>query len=227
MNLKNRIITNLRDAIVMGEYKPGEHLTEVSLSRRFKVSRTPIREALNQLEKEGFVKIIPDIGAKVVNLSLKDALDIYDLLIVLEGAACRLASLRINDEQINKLEEFNFLFEKAIGNKNIDLIFQLNFNFHWLITEATKNAYLIEIRANFRRLVDRIARIFPLIPGQPGATLSEHRQIIDALKARNPGLAEFIMREHLENAKNHLVEYLNKIKERNGNTVDEILPFTN
>jgi DNA-binding GntR family transcriptional regulator len=208
MTLKQETIARLRNAIIQGKYQPGERLTEVALCRRFKVSRTPVREALNQLEKEGFVKITPAAGARVMKLSLKEMFQIYDILIILEGAASRLASLQIEQEQLNKLDEYNVLFERAMKEKNADLLFDLNARFHWLITEATINPYLIGIRTNFRRLVDRIARIFPHIPGQCEQTLSEHRKIIDALKARNPSLAEFVMREHLESARKNLYDYV-------------------
>lgn len=208
MNLKERTIANLRNALLEGEFRPGEHLTEALLSARFNVSRTPIREALNQLEKEGFVKITPAAGARVVKISLKDTFDIYDILIVLEGAASRLACPLIQGDQLNKLEEYQLLFEKALKERNEDLLFDLNIQFHWLITEATKNSYLIDMRTNFRRLVDRIARIFPRVPGQCEETLLWHRKIIDALQARNPALAEFVMKEHLGNAKKNLAEYL-------------------
>jgi DNA-binding GntR family transcriptional regulator len=213
MSLKEKIIREVRDAIVQREYAPGEHLTEIALCERFHVSRTPVREALNQLEKEGLIKIIQSVGAKVVRLSLEETLMIYDLLIILEGASSRLACPKITDDQLGKLEEYNFLFEKAMDEKNAELLFELNSHFHWLITEATKNTYLIEMRANFRLLVDRIARIFPTIPGQAQATLVEHKQVITTLKSRNPALAEFRMREHLEGAKRKLEEYLRE-KER-------------
>ncbi len=208
MNLKEKTKAELRNSILKGEFGPGEHLTEALLSARFKVSRTPIREALNQLEKEGFVKITPAAGARVVDLSLKETFDIYDILIVLEGAASRLACPLIRTEQIHKLEEYQLLFEEALREKNAELLFDLNTQFHWLITEATKNSYLIEMRTNFRGLVDRIARIFPHVPGQCEETLLWHSKIIDALKARNPALAEFIMREHLGNAKKNLADHL-------------------
>jgi len=208
MNLKEKTIAELRNSILKGEFGPGEHLTEALLSARFKVSRTPIREALNQLEREGFVKITPAAGARVVKLSLKETLDIYDILIVLEGAASRLACPLIQGDQLDKLEEYQLLFEKALKERNEDLLFDINIQFHWLITQATKNFYLIDMRTNFRRLVDRIARIFPHVPGQCDETILWHRKIIDALKARNPALAEFVMREHLGNAKKNLAEYL-------------------
>lgn len=210
MNLKERIIRELRTAIVRGDFKPGQHLIEAALCKRFEVSRTPVREALNQLEREGFVKIIPAAGARVVSLSIDEIMNVYDLLIILEGAASRLACPYITEDQVRKLEEYVLLFEKAIPNRNEDLLFQINAQFHWLITEATRNAFLIDHRMNFRRLVDHISRIFPRIPGQLEATLLEHRQIIEALRGRNPALAEFVMREHLERAKNNLYEYLHK-----------------
>jgi DNA-binding GntR family transcriptional regulator len=214
ISLKEKTITRLRNAILKGEYSPGERLTEEVLCSRFKVSRTPVREALHQLEKEGFVKITPAAGARVVNLSKEDVFHIYDILIVLEGAAGRLASYKIAPEQLQKLEEYNLRFEKAIEENNFELLFDINSRFHWLITEATGNPFLIEIRNNFRRLVDRIARIFPYIPGQCSESLMEHKKIIDALKGRNPSLVEFIMREHLEHAKQNLHNHFMK-KEKN------------
>lgn len=218
MNLKDRIIRELRRAISRGEYEPGEHLTEAALCQRFKVSRTPIREALNQLEKEGFVRITPAAGASVVALSPQQISDIYDLLSILEGAACRLACKHITDEEIQKLEEYNFLFEKAVEEGNEDLTFHVNWQFHWLITEATRNAYLVDFRSNLRELVDRIGRISPRIPAQVKASLQEHRQLTEALKDRNPALSEFIMREHLDAAKKRLAAH---ILQSVGNVPDE------
>ncbi len=205
---KEEIIRTIRNSIIKKEYKPGERLTEASLSRKFGVSRTPIREVLSQIEKEGFVKITPSAGAKVVELSDKEILDIYDLLIALEGTACKLACFKITDEQIEKLKEYNFLCERATADDNTDLLVELNSRFHWLITETTDNSYLINTRSNFRQLVDYVSFIFPHIHGQGRATVQGHIKIIDALTARNPPLAEFIMREHLEEAKKNLSDFL-------------------
>jgi DNA-binding GntR family transcriptional regulator len=214
VNLKEKIVTGLRNAILQGEYRPGERLAEIALCKRFQVSRTPVREALHQLEKEGFLRITPAAGARVVKLSLKETLDIYDILIILEGTSCRLAASQIALNQINKLEEYNLLFEKAMDQRNVELLFDLNTSFHWLITEATKNTYLVDMRLKFRRLLDRISRRFPYVPGQCDETLTWHRKIIHALKVQNPALAEFVMREHLENAKKNLFGYLGSAEGR-------------
>jgi DNA-binding GntR family transcriptional regulator len=208
MNLKKKVIRGIREAILNKEFQPGEPLREFALCERFGVSRTPVREALQQLEREGFVYINPGAGAKVAKLSIKEILKIYDVLIVLEGAACKLACSDITKDEIAKLDEYNFLFEKAMDQANNDLIYEINANFHWLITEATRNSYLVDLRSNFRRLVNPITRFFPLIPGQHSATLEDHGKIIEALKVGNPAMAEFVMKEHLEKAKRNLERYL-------------------
>jgi DNA-binding GntR family transcriptional regulator len=212
MTLAQTIVSNLRYAIISGEYKPGQHLKEEDICKRWNVSRTPVREALKQLEAENLIKISPNVGARVVDLSIKDVSDIYDMLIVLEATACRLACLQISTEQVNKLEEYQFMMDKAAGVDNIDLVFELNIQFHWLITESTRNPYLIEIRKNYRSLVDRFARLSPSIPGQLKATLDEHPGIIDAIRKRNPALAEFVMKGHMENAKKFLISYLRALQ---------------
>ncbi len=208
MPLKERIITKVRQAIITGGYKPGEHLKEENLCRQFQVSRTPIRETLQTLEKEGLVQIIPNTGARVAKLSHNDVNDIYDMLIILEGSACRLACSKISPEQINKLKEYNVGMEKAADTKNFDLFFQLNLKFHWAITESTGNKYLMEMRANFRRLIDRFTRLAGLVPGQIQATLEEHPKMVEAIIKSNPALAEFEGREHMENAKKFMLAYL-------------------
>jgi DNA-binding GntR family transcriptional regulator len=213
MNLKENIVTELRNAIVSGEYKSGDHLTETALSLRFGASRTPIREALNRMEKEGFIKITPGKGARVVKLSLKDISDIYDMLIVLEGLACKLACNQLTDEQIGKLEQLYLKTMKASGRKNLDLMSELNIQFHWIITEATSNSYLIDVRFKFRNLIDQFGRISYLVPGQIKATLVEHQKIIDAFKRRNPTSAELLTKKHLENGKKRVLKYLSKRQE--------------
>jgi len=206
--LKERVVRDLRNAVIKGRYAPGDRLVEADLCARYKVSRTPIREALNQLQTEGLVVIIPGAGAKIARLSRKNVFDIYDMLIIIESAACRLACGTIVDEQIAKLEEYEFLFEQATSRNDHELIFQLNLRFHWLITEAANNPYLMETRLNFRHLINRISRIFPEIPGQCAASMEEHKGILEALKARKGRLAEFLMYEHLEAAKRHLMKHL-------------------
>lgn len=212
MRIKETILTHLRHAIVRGEFKPGERLKERDLCRQFKASRTPIREVLNELEKEGLVVITPNVGASVINLQNKDLSNIYDMLIALESTGARLACSKISDKEIRKLEEYQFTMAKAAGKGSLDLIAELNLQFHWLITESTENPYLIEILKNFRSLAERFSYFAPFIPAQLKATLEEHPKIIDAIKQRNPPLAEFQAKEHMERAKERMIAYFRRME---------------
>jgi DNA-binding GntR family transcriptional regulator len=208
MTLSDTVFIELRHAIIEGEYKPGQHLGEDELCNRFSVSRTPVREALKLLAKENIVEITPNSGARVVTLSQDDVTALYDMLIILEGAATRLAALKMTADQIKKLQELQYTMQRASGQNNMDLFYEVNLQFHWYITECSKSKYLIEIRGNIRRLVDRFARFAVFIPNQLSATMDEHPRIIDAIKRRNGELAEFVAREHMEHARDMLLEYL-------------------
>jgi DNA-binding GntR family transcriptional regulator len=146
----------------------------------------------------------------VAEHSIEEILKIYDVLIALEGASCRLACAEISGEELETLAEYNARMGRAADEDNADLVVELNNRFHWLITEAARNAYLLDMRANFRRLVDPITRHFPAIPGQIDASLRDHQTIITALRNRNVAMAEFVMRDHLENAKKNLKKHLNQ-----------------
>jgi DNA-binding GntR family transcriptional regulator len=210
--LKETIIRDLRKAIISGEYKPHEHLKEISLCKQFQVSRTPVREALRQLEKEGLLETVPYAGARVVKFSKIDVSNIYDMIITIEGAASRHACPLITETQIAKLEEYQFMLEKTTVDRNYDLAFEINHNFHKLIAECTQNPYLIKIWQDFRSMVNLFGRftLSDMVPNQLKATSEEHPRIIEALKNRNPAMAEFVAREHMETGRGSMLEYMEK-----------------
>jgi len=215
MKLNENVSIHLRKAIAKGEYRPGQRLTEMALCERFKVSRTPVREALRELQAEGLIMISPDLGASVVKLTREDLNNLYDVLILLESNACSLASVKMNAEQILRLEECNFKITLAAAEKNYDLLFELNCHFHNLIVESTANPYLIQMRNNIGRLTNRFGRftLTPIVPEQIQATLTEHPEVIEAIKNGNPGTAEFQGRKHMESAKKFTLNYFDKIGE--------------
>ena len=210
--LKETVIRKLRHAIVSGKYKPHEHLKEITLCRQFQLSRTPIREALRQLEKEGLVEIVPYAGARVVKLSKTDVSNIYDMIITVEGAACRLASPLITEVQIVRMEEYQFMLEKAAGEKNYDLAFEINHQFHKLIADCTQNPYLVQTWQDLRSMVNLFGRftLSEMVPRQLIATMEEHPHIIAAMKKKNPAMAEFAARQHMESGRQSMLEYLAK-----------------
>ena len=211
MAFKKTIIRDLRNNIADGTLRPGERITEAALCQRFSISRTSARDVLKQLEKEGVVKIIPNAGARVVDLSTEDVSNIYEMQIVLEGASARFACEHITDQEIKKLRECQFMIEKAIAQKNLDLVFELNTGFHMLLSEFSKNPYLVEIRKNFATLMSRFGRFATYIPRHLDASLQDHPKVIDALAKRNSAMAEFLAREHFEKAKEYMSDYVQNV----------------
>jgi DNA-binding GntR family transcriptional regulator len=220
MVLKETILRDLRNTIASGTLKPRERITETAICRQYGISRTPVREILKQLEKEGLVRISPNAGARVADFSVKDVSNIYEIFITLEGAGARFACREASNEDIRKLEECQFIMEKAIGQKNLELVFELNSRFHMLITEFTGNPYLIEIRRNFSTLMSRFGRLATFIPRHLQGALEEHPKIIDAIVKRNAALAEFLAREHIEKAKAYMSAYVEQLQEKAGSEKD-------
>jgi DNA-binding GntR family transcriptional regulator len=218
MAFKKVIIRDLRNAIASGTLRPGQRITETALCRQYGISRTPVREILKQLEKEGLVRIVPNAGARVVDLSTEDVSNIYEMQIVLEGASARFACGLVTDQEIRRLQECQFMIENAIAQKNLDLVFELNTRFHMLLCEFTKNPYLIQIRRNFATLMSRFGRFATYIPRHLDASLQEHPKIIDALRKRNAALAEFLAREHFEKAKEYMSAYIENLQKANEDT---------
>ena len=104
-SLGGQIFNRIRNDILSGNYAPGEELKEATLGKQLGVSRTPVREALRQLDLEGLVEIAPNRGAKVIGISRKDVEDIYHMRARLEGLAARKAAENIKEEELAELEE--------------------------------------------------------------------------------------------------------------------------
>ena len=110
-SLGGQLFKRIRDDILSGNYTPGEELKEATLGKQLGVSRTPVREALRQLDLEGLVEIAPNRGAKVIGISRKDVEDIYHMRARLEGLAARKAAEQIKEEELAELEEVILLSE--------------------------------------------------------------------------------------------------------------------
>ena len=124
-SLSARVFHAIREDILNGKYQANEELKEKSIGEELGVSRTPVREALRQLELEGLVHIIPNKGAFVEGITLKDVKDIYEIRALLEGLCARWAAENITQEQIEELEENVFLsdFHFAFHQPLISLFF--------------------------------------------------------------------------------------------------------
>ena len=129
-SLGSRVFHIIRESILSGKYAPNEELKEKTIGEELGVSRTPVREALRQLELEGLVSIIPNKGAYVVGISQKDMQDIYEIRCRLEGLCARWAATNITNAQLDELEEVVFRAQFHAQKGNAKQLVELDNQFH-------------------------------------------------------------------------------------------------
>lgn len=196
-SMSARVFHKIRESILSGKYTADEMLKEKKIGDELGVSRTPVREALRQLELEGLVTIIPNKGAFVIGVSTKDVKDIYEMRELLEGLCAKWAAQRVNDRQLAELEENIYLTEFHYTKKNWDQIVALDNRFHELLYEASGSRELQRVLTDYHQYVQRIRRITLGQEKRVKNSTQEHRMILDALKAHDPQQAQ-------ENAKAHI-----------------------
>jgi DNA-binding GntR family transcriptional regulator len=204
---RQKIVEELQAWIASGRFKPGQRLVEVHLSDLFGVTRGRIREALRKLEQDGFVQIVPNVGATVAEFSQKEIGHIYDLMSVVEGLAVRVITPFMTEEQLQKTKVLVYRVEAA---RKPTQFFELNNQFHSFLIGLTENEHLIKLAQNFMSRIRCLNLQCLFSPGQMTASIKEHRKIYEAIKAGKAVKAEQLMRNHLLSAKNRLIKFLNK-----------------
>jgi len=139
-SLSTYVFKKLREGIISGKYKENDELRELAIGNELGVSRTPVREALRQLELEGLVNIVPNKGAYVIGISTKDIHDIYEMRSLLEGLCAKKATKIITDEQISELESILDLSERVKTIQNIEL---KDIREHYRRTHTAKNMLFV------------------------------------------------------------------------------------
>ena len=197
--LRDVVFNTLRQAIITGEFAPGERLMEIALANRLGVSRTPVREAIRKLELEGLVVMIPRKGAEVAKITEKDLRDVLEVRSSLEELAAELAAERMNDEVKEKLEKALKEFEEAIESDDNAAIADSDVDFHDVIFEATGNARLIQIINNLREQMYRYRLEYVKDTEYHTVLLNEHRELAKAMVEGRKEDARKIMKRHIDN----------------------------
>ncbi len=194
--LKDKAYKYIKDKIISCEYAPGDFLDEKVLIEEINSSRTPIREALNKIEQEKLIKIIPKKGVIVTEISLKNILDIYQFRELVEPNA-------ILEFGSNYSEEKMIEFKNYFSSDDVDPIdfYNVDDEFHSYITEFYNNHYIAEIMEVIRVQSQRI-RILTGTLHDITPSRSEHLDIIDNIISKNFDVASKKMKQHIEFSKN-------------------------
>ena len=196
-SLVERLVAVIESEILEGRMKPGDRLDEVALTRRFEVSRTPIREAIRLLASSRLVELRPRLGATVARPTAGEVVELFELVAELEGIAARLASERMDDSDLAAIEAAHQACQLAAGGNDAAAYYQINGQFHRTVHRAAKNLVLVEEIGMLDKRLSPYRRFITFRPGRTQAALREHDEILQAIQARNADRAALAMRDHV------------------------------
>jgi len=214
--LRHVVADQLRNAILDGQYKPGEWLRQEHLAQVLGVSQMPVREALKELTAEGLIEHVPYRGVRVIEFSADDIEDLYAHRAFLEGKAARLAAQKITQREIAELKKLQEQMEENLAPQEVATYRDLNRRFHQTIYTASRRGYLI-------RTLNQMWAAFPTmlvgnfaataanpLPDRDTPDISEHHALIVALENHDADASEEAMRYHIGETSRQLVHALRK-----------------
>lgn len=197
----------LKAAISSGELQPRERLSETVLAKRLKMSRTPVREAIQRLVNEGLAESGPD-GACVAALSVKDIRSLEQANRALQSLAAELAASEGSDEDMARLEEFMARMEACAGVEDIDGWITADQAIHRQLFQMSGNRWLVKLLVQMEALIGRVRHIGIRDPNRMKDATGEHRRFVDAITSRAPEAARRAMHDHLLLVEHNLVRVL-------------------
>ena len=206
--LRDVVFNTLRQAILIGELKPGERLMEIHLADRLGVSRTPIREAIRKLEREGLVTVKPRRGAEVAQITEKSMNDVLEVRRALDALCAELACERITAERLEALKDACDSFEQSVQTGDNKKIAQADVALHDIIVQATGNQRLIQLVNNLSEQMYRYRFEYIKDSSQHQRLVEEHRVIYQSLVRKDRETAAEAARIHIDNQKKAIIRQI-------------------
>lgn len=212
-SLRQQAYRALRKIILEGDLASGERIVETKLAKKLQVSRTPIREAIGQLQREQLVVSIPNGGFRVATLSAQDAIQLYDCRIALEKLSVMDACKHISSKQLKQLEKHVLLAEELNEEKKLDSfqLLEIDYQFHHLIAESSGNQWLLNL---LEQVFDKMALLRVQTTKNNPKVLEirlEHREIYEAIAQKDFNLAQKTVTKHLVASKARVLKELEVI----------------
>lgn len=214
--MAQQIFLRIQEDIMDGTIKDGQIISERSLEQRFKVSRTPIKEALKLLESEGWVEITPRYKTRVTSFGVEDMSEILPVRIAMEGLAIKLCIQTFNKPKEKDFSDLLIQLESLYSSisKNdsslIDAYNNLDSKFHKMICVHSNNKFILDFNTKMGSLFKRVYRNIPLNLERVKAGSSELIAIINYILKNNVILADISMSEHIINSTNQKLQFLKK-----------------
>lgn len=196
-NLRGKVFHKIREDILEGKYAQNDELKENAIAAEMGVSRTPVREAMRQLELEGLITIIPNKGAYVTGISTKDIHDIYVIRSYLEGLCAKWACENMTTEKLEELEEIIYLSEFNTKKERHEQVVELDNKFHELLYESSGSKILKHVLSDFHQYVQRVRLTSLSRKERAEHSNKEHLAILEAIRSGNGEEAERLAHEHI------------------------------
>jgi len=205
ISLTHKIYKNLKEDIINLRFKEDSIITEKELAERYKVSKTPVREALKKLNSEGFIEVLPRKGYFIASISVEDLKNIFQIRMILEVGASEIAIANASLNDIEKLKEIANTKVKTINSKSYIEYSEINYRFHLLIAKSTNNNMLANM---IEGVLNQLRRVLykDLCNLDFENMKNEHLKIVDAIEKKDISLVKIIMEKHLSDAKKRIFE---------------------
>jgi DNA-binding GntR family transcriptional regulator len=196
-SLGQHVFENLKQAIIRGDISSGERLVENAIAETMDISRTPVREAIHKLEREGFLKKLPRGGFTVIGLTREDIEETFGIRSVLESYAARLAASKHQEKELIPLEKKVDEYQKYLNLGKLDILPKINTEFHDLLYALSQSPKLIKMIAALSDQIFRFRQIILKNKSLARMSHEDHRQMIAAIRNRDAECVEKLVKAHI------------------------------
>lgn len=211
-SLGQHVFENLKSAIIKGDMLPGGRLIESRLAETLGISRTPVREAIHKLEREGYLRKLPRGGFSVLGLSRDDVEETFGIRRVLESYAARLAAEKHKKSDLKPLVKKIQLYQKHLDSKDLEALPDINTEFHDLLYALSRSPKLITMINNLRDQIYRFRQL--ILKNEKLARMSneDHKDMLERIRQRDAKGVERLVKEHLIRGQKAVLESYDKMR---------------
>lgn len=200
VGLRERIEESLRQAILDGALLPGQKLVEGEIARQFGVSRSPVREAIQELERQGYVVKKPRRGTFVTELSAEDVTEVYSLRVLLEGYAAAIIGQTCDPQVLDRMQGLVERMKQAAARASFVEFSDADLDFHNLLCTAAGHSRLVYLSKCLRTQMGFLAVLPKYSKAEVDGLVEDHRSLVEAIVDRRPDRARDIVRRHIRQA---------------------------
>ncbi len=196
-SLGQHVFENLKQAVIKGKIVPGSRLIESRLAEALGISRTPVREAIHKLEREGYLKKLPRGGFSVLGFSREDIEETFGIRSILESYAARLAAIKHQEAALKPLEDKIKAYQKCLDKNDLDPLLKINTEFHELLYDLSRSPRLVKMINDLKDQIYRYRKV--ILNNEKMARISneDHKRMLEYIRRRDAEGVEKLVRDHL------------------------------